>query len=326
MFRTGIVTRRYSVFLNNIQTVLLLLINKEVHRLSEIASDELGRLDATCASAPGAAEIALRLVASDTLAQTTRSGFLALVAAEVDPLHDALLGPAALAWRDLLQAEERRVRGGALLSVARFAPVVPVISEYAERERLDAIWREPGSRRAVLDRAIELAAWSPDVACGEAGAALLLCATGRTDRVRVLPFATAEASARVSAIAAYRAGDTTAWSSLALTTLAARARAARLLLRTIIDAQASEEARLASLGRAAITARGVLTLLRSRLGTTVPLLAEDLGLSRPAASDALERLVALGLAREVTGRARDRVFVYEAACTLATPLLDAPAS
>jgi len=33
--------------------------------------------------------------------------------------------------------------------------------------------------------------------------------------------------------------------------------------------------------------------------------------------------ISLGLAREVTGRARDRVFAYEAACAMADSLLDA---
>lgn len=305
---------------------------EEIRRVSEIAADELGRLDATCALAPGATELALRLVVLTTLSQTTRSGFPALVAAEADPLHDARLPAATLAWRELLREEERRVRGGAVLSIARFAPVSAAITDDPHRERLDAIWREAGSRRAVLERAIEFAAWSPDVAVGEAGAALLLCATGRMDRVRLLPFVTVAEPVRAPAIAAYRAGDTHEWTALALAALAAHARAARLLVRTVIDAPAAEESRLASIGRAAITARDVLALLRTRLATTVPLLAEDLGLSRPAASDALERLVTLGLAREVTGRARDRVFAYEAACVLATALpeplasSDAPAS
>ena len=64
-----------------------------------------------------------------------------------------------------------------------------------------------------------------------------------------------------------------------------------------------------------------LALLRLRFVTTIPALADDLGLSRPAASDAVERLVALGLAREVTGRGRDRVFAYGAADAMVGSLL-----
>ncbi|MCE9601315.1 MAG: hypothetical protein K8S21_03760 [Gemmatimonadetes bacterium] len=289
-------------------------------RQFEEAADELGKLDATCALAPGSVEIAFRLVACAGLIEPTRSAFNALAAAEAEPMHDALLAPGLMAWRDVLFAEEKRVRGGARLSTQRFATLAPPGNDEL-RERLDAIWREPGSNRSVLERAIDSAAWSPDVALGEASAALLLCAGGRTDRVRILPFASADPGERAAAISAHRDGEREAWTILALGTLALRARTARLAARLVIDASESEVVRLQSLGRAAITARSTLALLRRRFVTTIPALADDLGLSRPAANDAVERLVALGLAREVTGRARDRVFAYGAAVTMAGSLL-----
>jgi biotin operon repressor len=40
----------------------------------------------------------------------------------------------------------------------------------------------------------------------------------------------------------------------------------------------------------------------------MPMLSEQLECSRPAAGDALERLVEVGLAVEITGRQRDRVY------------------
>ena len=289
-------------------------------RLFEEAADELGRLDATCALAPGSVEIAFGLAACAGLVEPTRSAFSALVAAEADSLHDALLTPGVLAWREVLTAEEKRVRGGARLTAQRFATLDPSGKDDL-RERLDAIWREPGSSRSVLERAIDSAAWSPDVAVGEASAALLLCAGGRTDRVRILPFAAADPVERAAAIRAHRDGNGDAWTTLALRTLAVRALTARLAARLVIDASESEAARVQSLGRAAITARSALALLRRRFVTTIPALADDLELSRPAANDAVERLVALGLAREVTGRARDRVFAYGAAETMADSLL-----
>ncbi len=49
----------------------------------------------------------------------------------------------------------------------------------------------------------------------------------------------------------------------------------------------------------------------------MPSLAADLALSRPAAADALERLGDAGLAVEITGRRRDRVYAYEAALAIA---------
>ena len=69
-------------------------------------------------------------------------------------------------------------------------------------------------------------------------------------------------------------------------------------------------ARLAALGRAGHTARRALPLLRRQGALTMPILAEDLGISRPAATETLERLTATGCAEELTGRARDRVWGY----------------
>ena len=306
-------------------------------KLLEDAADELGRLDATCSLAPAAVAIAFTLVSSAGLVQAKRANLSALVAAEADSLHDALLAPDLLAWRALLGAEEKRARGGARLSLTRFGPVTPKSTASAEvelgepterlsvtddpRDRLESIWREPSSSRSVIERAIESAAWSPNAAVAEVSAALLLCAGGRTARVRILPFVAVPVAEREMAIQRYRSGELTTWTELSLRALAARARAARLAALTVIDASESEEERLRPLGRAAITARAALALLRRRLATTIPALAEDLGRSRPAANDALERLVTLGLAREVTGRARDRVFAYDVACTMGESLL-----
>lgn len=310
-------------------------------QLIEEASDELGRLDATCILAPGSVAIALQLLSNAGLVQPNNSSLSALVAAEADPFHDAFLSPDLLLWRTLLSVEEKRVRGGARLSLTRFesmapelaAPVVatqePLVrpSETdSSRDRLESIWREPSASRSVIERAIDSAAWSPNVAVAEASAALLLCAGGRTARVRILPFAAVSATERGPAIQRFRSGDTSLWTEISLRALATRARAARLAALRVIDAPASEEERLRTLGRAAITARAALSLLRRRLATTIPTLAEDLRTSRPAANDALERLVALGLAREVTGRARDRVFAYDVACTMGASLLPSDAT
>ncbi len=296
----------------------------KLSRQLEEAADELGRLDATCALAPRSVEIALIFLAVTGLAEPTPASFAALVAAQGDPLHDALLSPGLLAWRELMTTEERRARSGARLTVACFA----FLGDQAfQKDRLEAIWRESHSSQSVIERALDSAAWSPSRAVGEASAALLLCGGGRTDRVRILPFAERVAdddvAERSAALLAYREGQSGEWTALALGALATRARAAQLAVKKVIDAPAREDESLRPLGRAAITARDVLALLRQRLSATIPSLAEALGLSRPAANDAVERLVMLALAREVTGRARDRVFAYEAPCAMAESLLDA---
>ncbi|MFM9014310.1 MAG: hypothetical protein ACKORK_12260 [Gemmatimonadota bacterium] len=84
----------------------------------------------------------------------------------------------------------------------------------------------------------------------------------------------------------------------------------RARLAAIVRAVAAEEDRLAALGRAGHTARRALPLLRRQGALTMPILSEDLGISRPAATDALERMAAAGCAVELTGRARDRVWGY----------------
>src|SRR5690606_41331766 len=103
------------------------------------------------------------------------------------------------------------------------------------------------------------------------------------------------------------------FSRRSLTSQAGEARHLRVQLRLLLEAQAEEDAHLASIGRAAVTGRRALATLRRDLATSVPALSAQLELSRPAAGAALERLVALGLAEEITGRGRDRVFVYAAA-------------
>lgn len=312
-------------------------------RLIEEAADELGRLEAIAGFAPQGVSVALRLVSIAQLVslESPRPSpvalFAALAAAEGDPLHDADLPSQALHWRALVESEERRVRSGAPLTSQRFAIVAPTLSTYTDRPQLEAIWRETGFSRPVLVRALDAVAWSPTPALGEACAALMLCAGGRADRVRLLPFADATLAAlpdalphaptltntRDSAIAAWRAGDPSPWTQMGLASAARRARAARVATERLLRALGEDEARLHPLGRAAINARRALATLRERFVIAMPSLAEVLELSRPAASDALERLVAAGLAREVTGRARDRVYAWDAACSVAAAV-DAP--
>lgn len=291
-------------------------------RLIEEAADELGRLDAISGYAPPAVAQALRLAAIADLGRLASEGdrsvtLLGLAAADGDPLHDADLPAAVLHWRDLIRSEERRVRSGAPLASQRFAIVAPTLSSYTERPRLEAIWREVGTDRPVLMRALDAAAWSPDAALGEAAAALALCAGGRADQVRLLPFSDVPAAERRDAIAAWRDGDAAPWERAGLEAVARRARGVRQHTEAMLRALPAEEDTLETMGRAAITARRALEALRVRFVITMPGLAESLECSRPAAADALDRLVSAGLVREVTGRARDRVYAWGAACAVA---------
>jgi Fic family protein len=52
-------------------------------------------------------------------------------------------------------------------------------------------------------------------------------------------------------------------------------------------------------------------LLKGRVATTITNLAKVANVTFPTASTALQRLVTLGIAKEITGRSRDQLFVYD---------------
>lgn len=69
--------------------------------------------------------------------------------------------------------------------------------------------------------------------------------------------------------------------------------------------------RLQGLAKSAGTALRVHDHLRRHPLTTIRRAQADLGLSNPAVTSAIENLIELGMAREVTGRRRGRVFAYD---------------
>lgn len=287
-------------------------------RLVEECAEELGRLDALVSVAPPAVATALQISAVARLgrpdAQATRVACAALVAARVEMLHSAALDESLALWRDRFEEGERRARSGAVLSL----PLGIARRGEAERAVQDAL-RPSSELRPLLWRALAIAAWLSDAeasADAELLAALVLVAGGLTDRVWLLPFAEWRGAARVEAAAAWRTGDVESFMRGALGALSATARQLRVQVRLLMDALPDEDAHLAAIGRAAVTARQALAQLRQTLATSVPDLSQRLELSRPAVGAALERLVALGLAEEVTGRARDRVFVLSSAWAL----------
>lgn len=301
-------------------------INASTARLLEQASDEVARLDAVADLAPRGFSLACRLEALDPREETT-SGEVrslsarsliarSLIAASVEPLHEEALPTRLRAYRDLIVEEERRVRGGVALSSARLLAAGYAVADPAS---LDGALKPGGQARPVLLRATTAAAAidggvEPGPATlGSAVAALLLCGTGVTDHLRLLPFAGLGPDVRASALDAWRSGDPEPWTTAALTEAARAARDRRLNITGALNDASEHDARLDPLGRAAITARRALEVLRDELAATIPTLATRLECSRPAASDALERLVAAGLATEVTERARDRVFALTAA-------------
>jgi Fic family protein len=89
--------------------------------------------------------------------------------------------------------------------------------------------------------------------------------------------------------------------------VARQATGTTLALRALFEA---DQARVMELGRAAGSALRVYDLLRQRVVLSAPRAATELGLTWPTVNAALQRLTRLGIAKESTGRARDRVYVY----------------
>jgi Fic family protein len=80
--------------------------------------------------------------------------------------------------------------------------------------------------------------------------------------------------------------------------------------RRLADLVQSDRERVRGVGRGAPTALKVHEALQREPVTTIPRLVESTRLSVPGATAALERLVALDLVREVSGRQRGRVYSY----------------
>ncbi len=242
-----------------------------------------------------------------------------LIAAGVDAVHVAACPPHLMQLHEIVALEERRARSGAPLTVPRlleYQTLLGMVHAFDEEALAEAL-RPGGQPRPALLRAI-----AASVACGEGPMTqlvpvLLLCSAGITDQLRLLPFDGVEPEARTSATQVWRKGEPGPLTALLLDDCARAARQRRLAVRRELKNIDTDEAALAPLGRAAITARRALAVLRESLATSVPQLSPQLECSRPAAGDALDRLVEVGLAVEITGRQRDRVF----ACARAIAVL-----
>lgn len=103
----------------------------------------------------------------------------------------------------------------------------------------------------------------------------------------------------------------------ALHLLASEARAVRRRVAVFREACAQAAERCRDFGRGGPTAVALAELLAGRPAVTVAEAAATLEISTPTAGAAVERLMDAGLLREITGRGRDRVFVYLPAVAIA---------
>jgi len=107
-------------------------------------------------------------------------------------------------------------------------------------------------------------------------------------------------------------GDWEAWIDFFLKGVEFTSTAAVATAHRLLDLFRVDGARLAGLGRSGPSVRQGYAVLRRRPLTSISQIKELSGLSFPTASKAIETLAELGIAREITGGRRNRLFVYDA--------------
>ena len=107
-------------------------------------------------------------------------------------------------------------------------------------------------------------------------------------------------------------GDWEAWVDFFLEGVEQTANRATQTTRRLVKLFNADTLRVQQTGRAAASALRALSALRQRPALTLKHLRDAHGMTFPTASKAMQSLVAAGIVRELTGRRRNRVFVYDA--------------
>lgn len=108
-----------------------------------------------------------------------------------------------------------------------------------------------------------------------------------------------------------REGDWEAWLTFFLDGVRVTAEGAVETAQRLSAVFRDDRARIEQAGRRAGSALRVHEALKARPILSLSAIGERTGLSFPAASSAMDLLIELGLARELTGKRRNRLFVYE---------------
>ena len=107
-----------------------------------------------------------------------------------------------------------------------------------------------------------------------------------------------------------REGDWEAWLDFFLQGVIETANSAFEIAQRLVSMFAVDQERIQTCGRSASSMIRVHQVLKERVIVTATAVCETTGLSFPAVSSALRRLSDLEIVHEVTGRRRNRVFVY----------------
>jgi hypothetical protein len=274
----------------------------DVIRAYEDAATAIGRLDASGRLAPpGHRELlVLRSIAVPDASNHDRMIALAHDDGESDDTFRI--------YAAAVRSGAARARGGALQSMASLHELLGKAAPAELSGTLDELLRDSRERTPPVLKAALAAVAIRDSLPGsddETGTArlaalavtLILCVGGATtDAWLTLPPA--------------RNGDHSLRAAFAA--LAREARAVERGLAAAAELCDADEQRVRdSLGRAAYSALDVLGLLRERIVINVPESARALAQTPPTTGAAVARLVELGVAREVTGKARSRAFAYD---------------
>lgn len=107
-------------------------------------------------------------------------------------------------------------------------------------------------------------------------------------------------------------GDWEAWVDFFLEGVEQTARGAVGTAQRLVGLFGQDSQRVQQSGRGAANAQRVLHALRSHPVATLKLLSAETGISFPTTGKIMQSLIELGIARELTGQRRNRVFVYDA--------------
>ncbi|HEU0188192.1 MAG TPA: Fic family protein [Gallionellaceae bacterium] len=106
-------------------------------------------------------------------------------------------------------------------------------------------------------------------------------------------------------------GDWEAWVDFFLEGVEQTAQGAVQTAQRLVALFQQDSLLIQATGRGAANAQRVLHVLRSHPIATLKLLSAESGISFPTAGKVMQTLIQLGIARELTGQRRNRVFVYD---------------
>ena len=102
------------------------------------------------------------------------------------------------------------------------------------------------------------------------------------------------------------------WLDFFLTGVRDTAKQAAAAARRILTLSEDHRRRIEGLGRQSASVMRVFEHMQRNPIVSIPGAAENIGISAPTVAKSLEHMRKLGLLREVTGRQRHRLFVYDA--------------